>query len=522
MNDNNELIKNNNKTLGPKKSQNVNTNKHIKKKIKYFNKHNIQKINTKKNSFYNQSKNKKLDGKKNIPENVINLSEEGEGEDDGDKKYKIIEKETSNNISDLNENNSYKDTNSTERQNNNSNNRTKKFEKNKKFKLKLLGKKRHLMKYKQHSLSYNELEKFYDKNEIDLNINNLYNYMNLNPAKIKGSFIGLLENSEDKKYPDFIIELNHQDNPVYNHFIIYNSKNFNKKLSFIENSGGNLYLLYKNYAAFFYNESIKIYFFSNDNRNYDIFQKILLPEELHYAILFPFKFIHNDNYYFFYKRFCLEQDTRIILYKFNKEEQKDENDFAIRGKPFIEDKKIDLDFEFIWFAQKNNNELLFFYELNFIFKLFCFDLSTMSVTQRKVFTLNNILNARIAQYSDELISNRFLVLSNHNFLYIIDTYTWQITVVQEHDIIEYFKIFSDGTLWTIETYEKTVTVEKNKKKIVPLMYVRQYKINKESHEVIKIGERKLVKYYNLINNIVQLGNKKVALFVGGKKLIILN
>ena len=31
MNDNNELIKNNNKTLGPKKSQNVNTNKHIKK-----------------------------------------------------------------------------------------------------------------------------------------------------------------------------------------------------------------------------------------------------------------------------------------------------------------------------------------------------------------------------------------------------------------------------------------------------------------------------------------------------------
>ena len=211
-----------------------------------------------------------------------------------------------------------------------------------------------------------------------------------------------------------------------------------------------------------------------------------------------------------------------IRYKFNKEEQKDENDFAIRGKPFIEDKKIDLDFEFIWFAQKNNNELLFFYELNFIFKLFCFDLSTMSVTQRKVFTLNNILNARIAQYSDELISNRFLVLSNHNFLYIIDTYTWQITVVQEHDIIEYFKIFSDGTLWTIETYEKTVTVEKNKKKIVPLMYVRQYKINKESHEVIKIGERKLVKYYNLINNIVQLGNKKVALFVGGKKLIILN
>ena len=49
----------------------------------------------------------------------------------------------------------------------------------------------------------------------------------------------------------------------------------------------------------------------------------------------------------------------------------------------------------------------------------------MIVTQRKAFTLNNIVYARIGQYSiDEIISERFLVLSNHNPMYLIDTHTW--------------------------------------------------------------------------------------------------
>ena len=387
---------------------------------------------------------------------------------------------------------------------------------------KLLGKKRYLVNYKKHSLAYNELYKLYNKEEIELNINNLYSYININPIKIKGNFIGILNNNEDNNNPDFIIEIKNQNNNNYNNFIIYNSKNFQKKLSFIENSGGSLYLLYKGYAAFFYNDSIKIYFFSNNNTNYDIFQKIMLPEELHNTILFPFKFIHNDNFYFFYKMFCLNKENKILLYKFNKEEQNNENDFAIRGKPFIEDKTLNLDFEFIWFAQKNNNELLFFYELNFIFKLYCFDLSTMKITIRKSFSLTNIKNAKIAQYPDDVINKRFLALSNHNLLYIIDTHTFQISAVKEHDIIEYFKIFNDNTLWTVESCEKTITVENNKRKIVSYMYVRQYKINEKMHELIKIGERKLNKYYSIINNIIQLGNKKVLLFVGGKKLIMLN
>ena len=518
MNNKDELNKKYKLTYKSAKQHGINKSKNTKSKVKYLKKINTQELTIKKHIFYNQSKIKILNNEKNESEKIIDLSE-GEA-DENNRQNNNIEKEISNNIDDFNENHSYKDTNSRDKQNNDSHeNKSQKNAKKKKFEL--LGKKRHLMKYMQHSLSYNELDKLYNKNEIDLNINNLFSYMDLNPKKVKGNFVGLLDNKEDEKYPDFIIQINNQNSTNYNHFVIYNSKNFKKKLSFMEKSGGNLYLLFKNYAGFFYNESINIYYFSNNNTNFDIFQKILLPEAFHYAIIFPFKFIHNDNYYFFYKKFALYQNERIILYKFNKDEQKDENNYAIRGKPFIEDKKIDLEFEFIWFVQKNNDELLFFYELNFIFKLFCFDLSTMSVTQRKIFTLNNITNPKIAQYPDDIINNRFLVLSNHNHLYLIDTHTWQITLINEHDIIEYFKVFSDGTLWTIETYEKTVILGNNKRKIVPLMYVRQYIINEKLHEVIKVGERKLVKYNNLVNNIVQLGNKKVALFVEGKKLIIL-
>ena len=518
MNNKEDLNENNKLIHKSKKQQRI--RKSNKSKKKYNNKTETQEFNIKKDILYNQSKNKLIKSEKNKSEKLIELSE-GEEEDVNNKQNNIMENKISNNFDDLNDNHSYKETNSSDRQNNNSHESNSQSSKKKK-KYKLLGKKRHLMKYMQHSLSYNELNKLYDKNEIELNINNLFSYMNLNPKKVKGNFIGLLDNNENEKYPDFIIEINDSNAIKYNHFIIYNSKNFKKKLSFIENSGGNLYLLYRNYAGFFCNGSIKIFYFSNNNTNYHIFQKIILPEELQYAILFPFKFIHNDDYYFFYKRFTLNENERIILYKFNKDEQEDENDHAICGRPFIEDKKIDLDFEFIWFVQKNNNELLFFYELNFIFKLFCFDLSSMSVTQRKTFTLNTISNARIAQYSDDIINNRFLVLSNHNFIYLIDTYTWQITVVKENDIIEYFRVFSDGTLWTVETHEKTVILGNNKRKIIPSMYVRQYKINEKLHEIIKVGERKMVKYYNFINNIVQLGNKKVALFVEGKKLIILN
>ena len=220
--------------------------------------------------------------------------------------------------------------------------------------------------------------------------------------------------------------------------------------------------------------------------------------------------------------FSLRKNNKITLYKFNKDEQKDENDFAIRGNTFIEDKTLKLDFEFIWFAQKNDNELLFFYEENYIFKVNCYDLSKDIVTQTKIFKLIQPYNIKIANYADDLINKRFLALSNHNLLYIIDTEKWDISVVKELDVIEYFKVFNDNTLWTIESGEKAVTIENNKKRNISFMYVRQYKLDNEMQELIKIGERKLCKHHSISNKVVQINNKTIILFVEGKKLIMLN
>lgn len=422
-------------------------------------------------------------------------------------------------------NNSYnKENNKTDELNNNYENKIKKTKKNKKEK-QLLGKKRRLLNYKQHSLAYNELNKLLNKKEIELNINSLYSYTDINPTKIRGHFIGILytdNNKEDNSKCDFVIESNNKNNTNFNQFIVYSSQTFQKKLSFLENCGGQMYILYKGYALFYHEDSFKIYHFSNNNTNFDIFQKIFLPDKFHNAILFFFKFIHNDNYYFFYKLFSLKKEEKLLLYKFNKDEKKDENDYAIRGKTFIEDKTLDIDYEFIWFSQKNNNELLFFYELDNIFKINCFDLSTNKITQRKSFTLYTPTYIKIANYPDNIINNRFLVLSLQRLLYIIDTEIWDILVVKELDIIEYFNVFNDNTLWTIESCEKTINLDNNKKKEISSLYVRQYKINIEMQELIKIGERKVNRSYSLINKIVQINNKKVVLFVEGKKLIAFN
>ena len=358
-----------------------------------------------------------------------------------------------------------------------------------------------------------------------MNINSLYSYTDINPSKIRGHFIGILytdNNKEDNSKCDFVIEINNKNNNNYNQFIVYSSQTFQKKLSFLENCGGQMYILYKGYALFYHEDSIKIYHFSNNNTNFDIFQKIILPEKFQHSILFFFKFVHNDNYYFFYKLFSLKKEEQLLLYKFNKDEKKDENDYAISGKTFIEDKTLDIDYEFIWFSQKNNNELLFFYELDNIFKINCFDLSTNKITQRKTFTLYTPKYIKIANYPDNIINNRFLVLSLQNLLYIIDTEIWDILVVKELDIIEYFNVFNDNTLWTIESCEKTINLDNNKKRTISSLYVRQYKINIEMQELIKIGERKINRNYSLINKIVQINNKKVVLFVEGKKLILLN
>ena len=375
----------------------------------------------------------------------------------------------------------------------------------------LLGKKRKLIYYKRHSLQYNQLNKLYKKEDISFNINNLYTMVNLNPNLIKGRFAGLLDNDENDI--DLILELNNPDNQKYNRYTVYDTKKFRAKLSFLELNSAVLYLLFNGYAAFMLNDAIKIYFFSNNNTNYDIFQRITLPDELHDCVLFLFKFVHDDDFYFFNKVFSLKKDNKILLYKYNKKEKEDENDFAIKGRTFVEHIYVELNFEFIWFAQKNNNELLFFYEDNFSFHINVYDISKLQVVNQKIIKLNDLEHVKIANYADKVISERYLPLSNHNLLYFIDTNLCQITTIKELDIIEYFKINDDNTLWTIES-------TKNKTNKNDIFYLRQYKIINETQELVKIGERIIYNTSFITDNIALVNNKRILLFKKGKKLIL--
>ena len=375
----------------------------------------------------------------------------------------------------------------------------------------LLGKKRKLIYYKRHSLQYNQLNKLYKKEDISFNINNLYTMVNLNPNLIKGRFAGLLDNEENDI--DLILELNNPDNQKYNRYTVYDTKKFRAKLSFLELNSAVLYLLFNGYAAFMLNDAIKIYFFSKNNTNYDIFQRITLPDELHDCVLFLFKFVHDDDFYFFNKVFSLKKDNKILLYKYNKKEKEDENDFAIKGRTFVEHIYVELNFEFIWFAQKNNNELLFFYEDNFSFHINVYDISKLHVVNQKIIKLNDLEHVKIANYADKVISDKYLPLSNHNLLYFIDTNLCQITTIKELDIIEYFKINDDNTLWTIES-------TKNKTNKNDIFYLRQYKIINETQELVKIGERIIYNTSFITDNIALVNNKRILLFKKGKKLIL--
>jgi len=375
-----------------------------------------------------------------------------------------------------------------------------------------LGKKRKLIYYKRHSLQYNESDKLYNKDEILLNINTLYTFTNLNPKLIQGRFAGLLVNEENDN--DIIIEMNNPDNPKYSRYAIYETKKFGIKLSFLDLNSGILYLLFKGYAAFLTDEFIKIYFFSNNNTSYDIFQKIFLPDELKNSVLFLFKYVHDGDFYFFNKVFSLQQNNKILLYKYNKDEKENENDYAISGKPFVEYIYLDFDFEFIWFAQKNDNELLFFYENDFTFKITVYDISKFQVIQQKSIKLNNLNYVKIASYANKVVNNRYLPLSIQNLLYIIDTNNCQISTITELDIVEYFTTCDDNTLWTVES--------KNHNFNNDILYLRQYKINVDTQELIKIGERKIYKTSYITDNIVHLNNKKLLLFESQKKLILFN
>ena len=74
----------------------------------------------------------------------------------------------------------------------------------------------------------------------------------------------------------------------------------------------------------------------------------------------------------------------------------------------------------------------------------------------------------------------------------------------------------------MESCEKTINLDNNKKRTISSLYVRQYKINIEMQELIKIEERKINRNYSLVSKIVQINNKKVVFFVEGKILIVFN
>ena len=382
---------------------------------------------------------------------------------------------------------------------------------NKKKQKTFLGKKRKLINYKKHSLEYNALNRLYSKDEISFNINNIHTMININPNVVQGRYAGILPNDENDN--DLIVEINNTDNPKYNKYIIYDTKKFKMKLSFIELSSGMLYLLFKGYAAFVTNDSIKIYFFSNNNTNFDIFQRITLSDDLKESILFLFKFTYDDDFYFFNKKFGLSKNNKILLYKYNKQEKENENDFAIKGRTFVEYIYLDLNFEFIWFSQKSNNELLFFYEENFEFQIYIYDISKLEVINQKRIKLNNLNYIKVANYSDNVINNRYLPLSIHNLLYIIDTSFCQISAIKLLDVIEQFKLCDDNTLWTIESIN-------NKSTKKDIFYLRQYKIINDTIELVKIGERLIYKTDFITENIIHINNKKLLLFKRGKKLIL--
>ena len=123
-------------------------------------------------------------------------------------------------------NNSFnKENNITDELNNNSENKIKEYEIKKKY---LLGKKRRLIGYRN---------KLLNKEEIELNINSLYSCTNINPSEIKDNFIGILyndNNKEENTKGDSFIEINNKDIINYNHFLVYSSKTFQKKFSFLK------------------------------------------------------------------------------------------------------------------------------------------------------------------------------------------------------------------------------------------------------------------------------------------------
>ena len=177
---------------------------------------------------------------------------------------------------------------------------------------------------------------------------------------------------------------------------------------------------------------------------------------------------------------------------------------------------LSFDFTFIWFAQKNNNELLFFKEDEDIFNLIVYNFEDNKIINQKNINLIKVMNSKVSNYVNKVINNKYLLYTNDCFLYIIDVDKMEIISIKELDnILNIFIV--DDIIWTVE-YKKL-----NNQKFTKhgYNYLNQYLLDSNSLELLKMGERamtnKFVKYIYPLNNY-----NKILLFVEKRKIELLS
>lgn len=385
---------------------------------------------------------------------------------------------------------------------------TKQIKKEKRKNFKLLGKKRKFKYYKFHSLSYNQLCYLLKGKNIKLNINAIKEYIKIKENIVKGDFIGAFPNG------DFLTERYDENNLSFLKYTLY-SKSFKYKLIFNEVRENRFFLIGRNYGGSFNEQYIKIYIFYDNNTKYKIIQKIVFPQKFPHDVIFPFSFINNNELYFFLKCFSYDK-SKITIYKLKQiKALNDKNEFNTENI-FEENVTISFDFSFIWFAQKNNNELLFFKEEGDMFDLVIYNFEEKQIKNHKRFNLIKKDNARVANYVNKVIKNRYLIYTNDNLLFIIDVEKMEITAIKELDNIIYIYIANDDIIWTVENrYLNKSNLKKSR-----YNYLKQFLLDINSLELIKIGERGVIN--NFVKNILPFINNKILLFVEKRKVELLN
>ena len=219
--------------------------------------------------------------------------------------------------------------------------------------------------------------------------------------------------------------------------------------------------------------------------------------------------------FFFFLKYFSYENSKITLYKLIEKNTLNDG----KKKIFEESEVLSLDFPFIWFAQKNNNELLFFKEEEDIFELIVYNFEEKKVINHKKINLINIVNPRVANYVNKVLYNKYLLYSNENLLFIIDVDNMEIKSVLELNNIFLINISDDNIIWTIERRNKYEYLNNHKRKKYQYNYLIQYILEKNYLELIKIGERPIVN--NFVKHIFPLNNEKILLFVEKNKVELL-